>query len=381
MVQHKTLQVELGERSYPIHIGDGLLRQTATLLQEVGIVPGRTLLIVTDQHVAPLYLDLLVTQLAAAGYHVTTSVIEAGEQSKSLAVYERIMTEAIEAGLDRKSALLALGGGVVGDLAGFVAATYMRGIDFVQLPTTLLAHDSSVGGKVAINHPLGKNLIGAFHQPRMVLYDTAALQSLPKREVAAGFAEVVKHGLISDETFVQWLEEHAEELWQLQAEYVAEAIHRGCAVKAAIVSADETEQGQRALLNLGHTFGHALEALHDYARLNHGEAISIGMCLAAKTAERMGLAEPGVYERTASVLRRFRLPTQWPDTCDPVQVLAVMKRDKKTVSGKLALVLPRAIGRVELIKEIEESLILQIMEEEWGKVSDGSARDQGGHNG
>ncbi|MFY0543065.1 3-dehydroquinate synthase [Brevibacillus sp. H7] len=363
----RTLHVELDERSYPIQIGEGLLQQAATLLQDVGILPGRSLFIVTDENVAPLYLSPLVSQLETAGYRVASCVIEAGEQSKSLAVYERVMTASIEAGLDRKSALLALGGGVVGDLAGFVAATFMRGIDFVQVPTTLLAHDSSVGGKVAINHPLGKNLIGAFHQPRMVLYDTAALRSLPKREVAAGFAEVIKHGLISDERFVTWLEEHADELWQLHSEYVAEAIQRGCAVKAAIVSADETEQGMRALLNLGHTFGHAFEALSDYARLNHGEAISIGMCLAAKTAERMGLADRGVYERTARVLRRFHLPTEWPKPFDPIQVLTVMKRDKKTVSGKLALVLPRAIGRVELVKEIEESLILEIMREEWGK--------------
>ncbi len=367
MEQRKTLQVELGDRSYPIHIGEGLLRESATLLKEAGIIPGRSVLLVTDHNVAPLYLSTLASQLESAGYRVATSVIEAGEQSKSLAVYERVMTEAIEAGLDRKSALLALGGGVVGDLAGFVAATFMRGIDFVQLPTTLLAHDSSVGGKVAINHPLGKNLIGAFHQPRMVLYDTSLLGSLPKREVAAGFAEVVKHGLISDEAFVSWLEQHAEELWQLRAEYVAEAILRGCAVKAAIVSADETEQGQRALLNLGHTFGHAFEALSDYASMNHGEAISIGMCLAAKTAERMGLAKEGVHERTERVLKSFQLPTEWPKSFDPEQVLAVMKRDKKAVSGKLALVLPTAIGQVELVKDVEERLILEIMREEWRK--------------
>jgi len=366
MKQHKTLQVELGERSYPIHIGEGLLRQTASFLQQVGITPSRSLLIVTDDNVAPLLLDPLLHHLKTAGYPVCSVVIGAGERSKSLSVYERVMTKAIEAGLDRKSAILALGGGVVGDLAGFAAATYMRGIDFVQLPTTLLAHDSSVGGKVAINHPLGKNLIGAFHQPRMVLYDTAALLTLPKREIAAGFAEVIKHGLISDETFVAWLEAHAEQLWQLQPAYVADAILRGCAVKAAIVSADEREQGQRALLNLGHTFGHAFEALCDYSLLNHGEAISIGMCLAAKTAERMGLAERGVHQRTERVLRRFHLPTQWPPSCDPVQVLAVMKRDKKTVSGKLALVLPRSIGKAELVKDIEESLILEIMKEEWG---------------
>jgi 3-dehydroquinate synthase len=367
-MEHKTLFVELGERTYPIHIGSRLLQQAATLLQEVGISRNRKLHVVTDENVAKHYLQPLVSALESAGYCTTTSVIAAGEQAKSLSVYEQVMTEAIQAGLDRKSAILALGGGVVGDLAGFVAATYMRGIDFVQVPTTLLAHDSSVGGKVAINHPLGKNLIGAFHQPRMVLYDTATLGSLPKREVAAGFAEIVKHGLIADEAFVDWLEENAARLWQLDSELLGEAIRRGCEVKAAIVSADETEQGQRALLNLGHTFGHAFEALSDYASINHGEAISIGMCLAAKLAERMGFAESPVSERTVRLLRTFHLPTAWPESFSPGEVLEVMKRDKKAVGGKLALVLPRAIGRVELVREVDEKLILQVMEEEFGGV-------------
>lgn len=363
-MKHETLTVELGERSYPIVIGEGLLQQAPKLLQQAGVSSKSQLLIVTDEHVASHYLQQLLDVLAESGYRATASVIAAGEQSKSLAVYERIMTEAIQAGLDRKSAILALGGGVVGDLAGFVAATYMRGIDFVQLPTTLLAHDSSVGGKVAINHPLGKNLIGAFHQPRVVIYDTSALHSLPKREVAAGFAEVVKHGLISDEAFVDWLEEHADRLWNLDSELLAKAIQRGCAVKAAIVSEDETEQGQRALLNLGHTFGHAFEALSAYSVLNHGEAISIGMCLAAKVAERVGLAEKGVYERTERVLRLYHLPTKWPGGLTPDAVLEAMKRDKKTVGGKLALVLPRAIGQVEVVKDIDEEIILTVMREE-----------------
>ncbi|WP_312108599.1 3-dehydroquinate synthase [Brevibacillus reuszeri] len=360
----QSLTVELGERSYPIVIGNGLLQQVPKLLQEAGISSSSNLLIVTDEHVAVRYLSLLRDVLRAAGYKASASVIAAGEQSKSLAVYERIMTEAIEAGLDRKSAILALGGGVVGDLAGFVAATYMRGIDFVQLPTTLLAHDSSVGGKVAINHPLGKNLIGAFHQPRVVIYDTAALQTLPKREVAAGFAEVVKHGLIADESFVDWLEANAEQLWELDSELLAKAIQRGCAVKAEIVSEDETEQGKRALLNLGHTFGHAFEALSQYSALNHGEAIAIGMCLAAKVAERIGFAEKGIYKRTKEILRLYHLPTSWPGELAPEAVLDVMKRDKKTIGGKLNLVLPSAIGQVEVVKDIDEQLILDVMREE-----------------
>lgn len=360
----ETLTVELGDRSYPIIIGEGLLQQAAALLQKAGISSESKLLIITDEHVARFYLESLQKDLEAAGYRSAATVISAGEQSKSLAVYEQVMTEAISAGLDRKSAILALGGGVVGDLAGFVAATYMRGIAFVQMPTTLLAHDSSVGGKVAINHPLGKNLIGAFHQPRAVIYDTSALRTLPKREVAAGFAEVVKHGLLADESFVTWLEQNVEKLWQLDPALIGKAIYRGCAIKAEIVSADETEQGQRALLNLGHTFGHAFENLSAYSTINHGEAISIGMCLAAKVAERIGFAQEGVYRRTEQVLRQYRLPTTWPAGLSPEAVLEAMKRDKKTVSGKLALVLPRAIGQVEIVKEVDEELILTVMREE-----------------
>ncbi|USG63508.1 3-dehydroquinate synthase [Brevibacillus ruminantium] len=374
-MRREILRVELGERSYPIIIGEGLLQQAATLLQEGGIAGGTRLFIITDENVAPRYLSLLQDELISAGFPVHACVIPAGEQSKSIAMYETVMTQAIQAGLDRKSVILALGGGVVGDLAGFVAATYMRGISFVQLPTTLLAHDSSVGGKVAINHPLGKNLIGAFHQPRMVLYDTAAISTLPERERAAGFAEVLKHGLIADERFVSWLEEHAEKLWELDSELLSKAILRGCQVKANIVSADETEQGQRALLNLGHTFGHAFEALAEYAKLNHGEAISIGMCLAAKVAERLKVAEDGVYERTRNLLRQYHLPTEWPLSLEPLEVLEVMKRDKKAVSGKLALVLPRSIGVVELFAQVDEALIMTVMNEEAGASRNGSARN------
>lgn len=365
-MEEQTLTVELGERSYPIIIGKALLQQAPELLKDAGVLSKSKLMVITDQHVAPQYLEPLLTVLTSAGYQVESSVIEPGEQSKSLAAYEKIMTEAIRAGLDRKSAILALGGGVVGDLAGFVAATYMRGIDFVQMPTTLLAHDSSVGGKVAINHSLGKNLIGAFHQPKAVIYDTSTLRTLPKREVAAGFAEVVKHGLIADESFVNWLERESEALWSLEPEVLAKAIYQGCRVKAEIVSADETEQGQRALLNLGHTFGHAFEALSSYSTLNHGEAISIGMCIAAKLAERIGFAQPGTYERTRHVLSLYRLPTAWPAGLTPEAVLGAMKRDKKTVSGKLALVLPRSIGRVEVVKDVDEEVIMRVMREEVG---------------
>ncbi len=357
------LHVELGERSYPILIGEALLTQLPALLAERGVQAPRKLFVITDEHVAPLYLEQVRQSLLSAGFDVAYSVVEAGEQAKSFAVYERVMGEVIAAGLDRKSLILALGGGVVGDLAGFVAATFMRGIPFVQLPTTLLAHDSSVGGKVAINHPLGKNLIGAFHQPLVVIYDTAALHTLPPREIAAGFAEVVKHGLIADAEFVSWLEQNAEALNRLQPDLLAHAIEKGCAVKAQVVSADETEQGSRALLNLGHTFGHAFEALCKYSQLNHGEAIAIGMGIAADLAERMGIAEKGVGERTKALLASFHLPTKWPEPLEPEAVLEAMRRDKKTIADKFNLILPRAIGLVEIVKDVDEQLILQQMRE------------------
>ncbi|WP_134687417.1 3-dehydroquinate synthase [Brevibacillus migulae] len=357
----KRLRVELGERSYSIVAGEGLLATAGSYLKEIGIKSSQRLFVITDEQVAPLYLQLVRDALSNEGYQVDAAIVPAGERAKSMSVYEQVMTEAIEAGLDRKSVIIALGGGVVGDLAGFVAATYMRGIPFIQMPTTLLAHDSSVGGKVAINHPLGKNLIGAFHQPLLVLYDIGTLRTLPKREIAAGYAEVVKHGLISDEAFVAWLERNVGSLKKLETEVTAEAIMRGCAVKANVVAEDETEQGLRAILNLGHTFGHAFEALSSYSAINHGEAISIGMGLAADVSVRLGLTSEEVPVRTRNLLQAFDLPVEWPHALSPADVLEVMKRDKKGLAGKLVLVLPREIGKVEVVREVAESLVLEVM--------------------
>ncbi|SFK99730.1 3-dehydroquinate synthase [Brevibacillus centrosporus] len=359
----ETLWVQLGERPYPIQIGEGLLLKLPQLLEQRGITRKSRLFFITDDNVAPLYLEQLTILMQKAGFGVSSIVISAGEQSKSLVVYEKIMVAIIEAGLDRSSVLIALGGGVVGDLTGFVAASYMRGIRFVQIPTTLVAHDSSVGGKVAINHRLGKNLIGAFYQPTQVIYDTSTLHSLPLREISAGFAEIIKSGLIADASFVEWLEMNVEPLIQLNSSYIGEAIKQGCAIKARIVSADEKEQGQRALLNLGHTFGHAFEALSNYSIINHGEAISIGICLAAKVAERLGIAESGLMSRTARLIQAYHLPTEWPSHCDPADVLEVMRRDKKALGGKITLILPRAIGQAEVMKEVDESVLQQVMQE------------------
>ncbi|AMA73570.1 MULTISPECIES: 3-dehydroquinate synthase [Aneurinibacillus] len=356
----KRLQVELGERSYPIWIGPGALGRLPGLLEEAGIDTGRKLFIVTDEHVASLYLEKTTTILRDAGYAVSHFVVVAGEKAKSLAVYEQIITAALKAGLDRKSAFLALGGGVVGDLAGFVAATYMRGVAFVQIPTTLLAHDSSVGGKVAVNHPLGKNIIGAFHQPKLVAYDTELLKTLPPREVAAGFAEVIKHGMIWDETFVTWLEENAEGLQRFDHTLLQEALLRACSVKVAVVSQDEREQGLRAILNLGHTFGHAFEALCGYEKLNHGEAVAIGMVAAAMLSEKMGIAHD-VSKRTRRVLMKYRLPVSLMLPLKADDVIAAMRRDKKGEGGKLVFVLPTAIGKVEIKKDVAEEQVREVL--------------------
>ncbi|MDU4698294.1 MAG: 3-dehydroquinate synthase, partial [Paenibacillus sp.] len=257
----RTLEVDLGERSYPIYIGGGLLGKAGDFFEQHKLSTKSPVLIVTDDHVAPKYLPVVEAALQAKGYRTVSKVVKSGEKSKSLDVYEDVMTAAIEGGLDRRSVVVALGGGVVGDLAGFVAATYMRGVAFVQMPTTILAHDSSVGGKVAVNHRLAKNMIGAFHQPDMVLYDVDSLQSLPPRDVRAGLSEMVKHGLIWDAAFADWCREHTADLLALDPEALGYGLTQGCSIKAQVVSVDERENGLRAILNLGHTLGHAIEAI------------------------------------------------------------------------------------------------------------------------
>lgn len=360
----RELKVDLGERSYPIFIGSSLIEQLPTFFAQYGIHMRSPLMVITDEKVAPLYLEQVERALAGAGYRVAKAVVEAGEKSKSLEVLEQLVEIALTHGLDRQSTIIALGGGVVGDLAGFAAATYMRGIRFVQVPTTILAHDSSVGGKVAVNHRLAKNIIGAFHQPVMVVYDTDTLQTLPMREVRAGLAEVIKHGLIRDRDFVEWCEEHADRLLHLDREALEYALYRGCAIKAEIVSQDERESGLRAILNLGHTIGHALEAVAAYEELLHGEAISIGMVGAARVAKRLGYGEH-IEETTVRILQKFGLPTHIPAHMDPDQIMKTMSHDKKFKEGKRVFIVPTDIGNAtihhdlsaELLKEIVESLM------------------------
>ncbi|AIQ64628.1 3-dehydroquinate synthase [Paenibacillus stellifer] len=356
----RRIQVSLGERSYPIVIGSGLLDGIAELCGEAGFPVRSSLLVVSDNSVAPLYLDGLTAKLEEGGYKVVTHIIPAGEASKSLTVYEEVMTTAIKAGLDRHSAVLALGGGVVGDLAGFVAATYMRGIGFLQIPTTILAHDSSVGGKVAVNHPLAKNMIGAFYQPKMVVYDLDTLATLPPRDVRSGLAEVIKHGLILDREFAYWCREHAAELLSLQPEALGYALERGCAIKADVVGEDEREHGLRAILNLGHTIGHAIEAVGGYGTFLHGEAISIGMAGSALVAAKLGRPQ-SLYEETVSMLTALELPVTLPAQYSVDDIIEAMMHDKKFKEGRITFIVPDEIGAVSIVEGVEESVIREVV--------------------
>ena len=336
----KTLNVELGTRSYPIHIGSGLLGRPELLQSHWH---GQRLFVVSNETVAPLHGERLRTLLD--GQPVTWMNLPDGEQFKTLATVESILTRMLEARLDRGSTLIAFGGGVVGDIAGFAAAIYQRGIDFIQVPTTLLSQvDSSVGGKTGVNHPLGKNMIGAFHQPRAVLIDTDTLQTLPVRELRAGAAEIIKYGLIQDAGFFAWLERHIEELLDLREEVLIEAIYRSCACKAEVVAADERESGRRALLNLGHTFGHAIEAGMGYGRWLHGEAVGTGMAMAARMSEHMGWLSRSERERAEALIARAGLQLSPPPEVGAERFRELMAIDKKVMDGRLRLVLLKAIG-------------------------------------
>ena len=351
------IDVKLGARSYPIWIGEGLLDDAAHWRDAIG---GRHVLAVSDSQVAPLYLE---KALAALGDRSTSRIIfPAGEASKSFDACSAIFDALAEMGASRDATIIALGGGVIGDLAGFAAACWMRGIAFVQIPTTLLAMvDSSVGGKTAVNLPQGKNLVGAFHQPRAVVIDTATLSTLPDRELRSGLSEVVKYGAIGDADFFAWLEANADALLARDASALAHAIAVSCRQKAGVVARDETEQGERALLNFGHTFGHAFEAVAGYGQILHGEAIAIGMRLAAELSARLGLASAADAQRLDGLLQRFGLSTAVPQQLDIDAILAAMRLDKKNRGGRLRLILWRGIGRAEIADGIEESAIRDLL--------------------
>lgn len=354
----RELQVELGTRRYPIRIGRGLLDDAAGL---GAFVPGRHVLIVSDRNVAPLYLAQV--EAALKEKTVTSLVLPAGEQEKTLARFGEVMAALAALGASRDATVVALGGGVVGDLAGFAAACWMRGIRFVQLPTTLLAMvDSSVGGKTAVDLPQGKNLVGAFHQPSAVLADTATLDTLPDRELRAGLAEVVKYGAIADAAFFEWLEANAEALLDRDADALAEAIAVSCAHKAGIVSRDETEQGERMLLNFGHTFGHAIETEQGYGGLLHGEAIAVGMVLAARLSADLGRSPWSDTARLAALLERLGLPVGLPAGLSGDALLARMRLDKKAVSGTLRLILWSGLGRAEVVTDVPDADIRAVLD-------------------
>ncbi|KRE69267.1 3-dehydroquinate synthase [Paenibacillus sp. Soil750] len=357
----RELTVELGERSYPIYIGQGILTNISTLFDRAKLSRKSPLLIVTDESVAALHLERVLTLLRDGGFAATACVVPAGETSKSLAQLEGIVTAALQAGLDRNSAIIALGGGVVGDLAGFAAASFMRGIRFVQIPTTILAHDSSVGGKVAVNHPMAKNIIGAFHQPELVLFDIDLLLTLPEREVKAGLSEVIKHGLIWDSAFTQWCDENADKLLGLDPEALSYALYIGCQVKAIVVSQDERENDLRAILNLGHTIGHALEAVAGYGELLHGEAIAIGMVGAAKLAQQFGYSED-IHTVTRGLFVKYGLPVSIPSHLDTDRIMSAMMHDKKFKEGTMVYIIPTEIGKVEIRKDVTSQQVREIVD-------------------
>ncbi|WP_147652494.1 3-dehydroquinate synthase [Vulcaniibacterium gelatinicum] len=350
-----------GDAPYPIHIGPGLLGDGALLARPWR---GRHALVVSDTHVAPLYAPGVAAALQAQRpqAQVLVSCVPAGEAAKTLDHFAELVRELADFGATRDACVYALGGGVVGDLAGFAAACWMRGIDVVQLPTTLLAMvDSSVGGKTAVDLPQGKNLVGAFHPPRAVLADTATLRTLPERELRAGLAEVVKYGAIADAPFLDWLERNAQALLARDDAALAEAIARSCAHKAAIVERDPREHGERALLNFGHTFAHAIEAEQGYGGLNHGEAVAVGMVLAARLSARLGLAAPADAERLAALLARFGLPVALPPALDAEALLARMRLDKKAQAGGLRFVLWDRAGAARVVAGVDEDAVRAVL--------------------
>ncbi len=355
------LDVRLGKRSYPILVGPGLLGSREILAEHAA---AGKLLVVTDDVVGPLWLPRLGQGLAGRPFE--TCVLPGGESQKTLGNVAVIIDALVAARLNRDGLVLALGGGVIGDIAGFAAASYQRGIAIVQLPTTLLAQvDSSVGGKTGVNHPGGKNLIGAFHQPHAVLADTDTLSTLPDRELRAGLTEVIKAALVADEPFFAWLEAHLERLLAKDAAALAEAIRRACAIKAAIVAEDEREHGQRALLNLGHTFGHAIEAGAGYGTVLHGEAVAVGLVLAAELSARTGRLPGADARRIRGVLAAAGLPVD-PPRLGAARMLELMAMDKKVKGGALRLVLLDGIGRAVVADDYPREALEQLLEERAG---------------
>jgi 3-dehydroquinate synthase len=354
----QTLNVDLGNRSYPIHIGPGLLNQPELLLPHLA---QKRAVIVTNTVVAPLYLDKLTATLQSAGVDILPVILPDGEAYKNWETLNLIFDALLTHRAERNTTLIALGGGVIGDLTGFAAASYQRGVPFIVVPTTLLSQvDSSVGGKTGINHPLGKNMVGAFYQPQVVLADTDTLNTLPDRELSAGLAEVIKYGLISDLPFLEWLENNMPKLLARDPEALRYAIARSCQNKAQVVAADERESGVRAHLNLGHTFGHAIETGMGYGNWLHGEAVSAGMVMAADASQRMGWLSAADVERTRALIRAARLPDVAPNL-GVETYLDFMGHDKKVESGKMRFVLLKNLGEAVITGDIPKAMLRETL--------------------
>ena len=355
----KDIFVDLGKDSYNIIIDKGILHQVGTLISKV-ITP-RKAIIVTDKIVEPLYGNIVLDSLSECKFDVKLVSMEPGEEQKTIAKAEELYESLFDNEMDRKSLIVALGGGVLGDLAGFVASTFMRGIPFVQIPTTLLAQvDSSIGGKVAVNHPRGKNMIGCFYQPRGVFIDTDTLKTLPKAEITAGMVEVIKYGMIKDAAFFEYIEKHLSGILELDPAVLEEIIYNSCKVKAHVVELDEKEEGLRAILNYGHTIGHALEALTSYRKYRHGDAVAMGMIYATKIAMEMRLAGEEVLKRQESLFVKLGLSLK--DTeLNPDDIVSILYQDKKTIGGKLRFVLPTEIGTVVIYDRVNEETILKVL--------------------
>ncbi|GAL05858.1 3-dehydroquinate synthase [Photobacterium aphoticum] len=352
------ITVDLGERSYPISIGAELFTNPA--LFSPAMSASQRVVVISNDTVAPLYADQVMNTLRGLCRDVALLSLPDGEQYKSLETFNQIMTFLLEGNYARDTVIVALGGGVIGDVVGFAAASFHRGVDFIQVPTTLLSQvDSSVGGKTAVNHPLGKNMIGAFYQPKAVVIDNRCLHTLPAREFAAGMAEVIKYGIIADAPFFAWLEENMEKLQALDGDALNYAIKRCCQIKADVVAADEKESGVRALLNLGHTFGHAIEAQMGYGNWLHGEAVAVGTVQAARTAYYQGLLSEADVERIIRLLKKAQLPVQGPAEMDFDAYMKHMMRDKKVLAGQLRLILPTAIGAAQVVSGVPEAILRQ----------------------
>lgn len=360
------VRVNLGERSYPIYIDQGLIARTGQLIRDRGL-DGKVL-VVTNPTVAKWYGEPLLRSLTGSGFTAELVMVPDGETTKSLEEASRLYDYLVTGKYDRHSLLLALGGGVIGDLAGFVAATYMRGVGFIQIPTTLLAQvDSSIGGKVAVNHPQGKNLIGSFYQPSLVIADVEALQTLPQRELTSGMAEVIKHGVILDENYFRFLSGELPQIRLADPQIMTWIVSGSCRIKAAIVAGDERESGSRALLNFGHTVGHALESVTHYTRFKHGEAIAVGMLAAIEIAAAMEiLEEPDLGDRLAGVFTELGLPTNLTDL-PTVPICEAIRMDKKAVSGQVRWILPRRLGEAVISGDVPEKLVKQVLQKMGGR--------------